>query len=620
MVAALRSLPLLLCAMIGQNVSAQITASPEPIRYVVRFPAPETNYVEVEAVYPASGRADVELMMAVWTPGSYLVREFSRNIESVSAHGPNGASLGFIKTRKNRWRVTTGGAPSVTVRYRVYAHEMSVRTNWVDAGFALLNGAPTFITLADRSITRRHDVRLELPAGWSRSVTALPPTASGQPHHYVAADFDTLVDSPILAGNPAVYEFVVSGKRHQLANEGEAGVWDGPGSARDVERIVRATATMWRSLPYDHYVFLNLLTEAGGGLEHKDSTVLMASRWATRNRESYLNWLGLVSHEFFHAWNVKRLRPIELGPFDYENEVYTSTLWVAEGFTSYYGDLLVRRADLSTDEEYLKGLSTIIKELQTTPGRLVQPSSTASYDAWIKHYRPDENSENVAISYYTKGAVIAFLLDAKIRASTGGRRSLDDVMRLAFERYAGAKGYSAEEFRRTASEMAGVDLTPWFRHAVDTTAELDYDEALEWLGLRFKPVDAASGGAWLGVKVRADNGRLIVSGVPRGTPAFTAGLNAEDEIIAIGGFRVPPDKEGVEKGLEKRLDRYRAGEQVELLVSRRGRVVPLEITLGREPQNSWQLEPRPDVTEEQRARRRAWLGGDGVGKAGTNEP
>src|SRR5688572_21634391 len=241
--------------------SASAQSAAEPIRYTVSFPAPPTHHVEVTAVVPTERRADVELMMAVWTPGSYLVREYERNVEAVTAAAPDGRALAVVKSDKNRWRVTTGGAGTVSVKYRVYGREMSVRTNWVEAGFALLNGAPTFLTLADRT-PRAHEVTINPATGWARSMTGLAEMAGG-PHRYRAPDFDTLADSPILIGNPAVYEFTVDGKKHYLVNEGEGGVFDGPRAAKDLEAMVREHRRMWGSLPYDKYVFLNLLTEAG---------------------------------------------------------------------------------------------------------------------------------------------------------------------------------------------------------------------------------------------------------------------------------------------------------------------------------------------------------------------
>ncbi len=265
--------------------AAQPRMSSEPITYTLRFPAPETHYVEVEASVPA-GQPSIELMMAVWTPGSYLVREYERHVEQVAAKGPDGAALAVTKTQKNRWRVEAKGAPRVTVTYKVYGREMTVRTNWIESRFALLNGAPTFLTLAERGVTRPHVVALSLPAAWKTSVTSLAPVA-GEAHRYQAASYDELVDSPILAGNPTVHRFEVGGKPHVLANEGEAGVFDGKRAAADVAKIVAEHERFWGGLPYERYAFINVLNEAGGGgLEHRNSTVLMASRWATGTRRA----------------------------------------------------------------------------------------------------------------------------------------------------------------------------------------------------------------------------------------------------------------------------------------------------------------------------------------------
>jgi len=575
----------------------------EPIRYTLSFPAPQTHYVEVTAVVPTGGRPAVDLMMAVWTPGSYMVREYSRNVEAVSAAGPDGRTMPVEKTDKNRWRVATAGATSATVKYRLYAREMSVRTNWVEADFAMINGAPTFITLADGA-ARPHEVVIEPARGWRRSMTALPEMAGGA-HRYRAQDYDTLVDSPIIVGNPAVYEFSVDSKRHYLVNVGEAAIFDGARAAKDLETIVRAHLRMWGSLPYDRYVFMNMLTSVpgqipGGGLEHRNSSVLMAGRWATRTRPSYLAWLELASHEFFHAWNGKRLRPVELGPFNYEEEVFTRELWMVEGVTDYYAELLVHRAGLSSEAEYLDALANKIEELQTTPGRGVQPVDLASFDAWIKYYRPDENSPNASVSYYTKGAVLAFLLDARIRRATGGAKSLDDVMRAAFQKYSGQRGYTPDELRAIAEQVSGIDLRSFWVGGVQGTVELDYSEALDTMGLRFKTSGDRPGRAWLGATTRNDSGRLLVAQVRRDTPAYAAGLNVDDEILAIDDFRVRADQ------LNARLDQYLPGDTVALLVARRDQLMRLELKFGVEPARNWRLETNPDASDA-RQRRAQWL-------------
>ncbi len=582
----------------AQTAVAAAARAAEPIRYTVSFPEPHTHYMEVTATAPTDGRPTIEMMMAVWTPGSYLVREFARNVEAVTASA-GGRALQVEKSDKNRWRVTTGGASTVTVSYRVYGREMSVRTNWIEESFSLVNGAPTFMTLAD-GVARPHEVALTPAAGWRRSMTGLEAMPGGD-HRYRAEDYDTLVDSPILVGNPAVYEFTVDGKRHYLVNEGEAGIFDGARAARDLEVLVAEQRRFWGQLPYDKYVFLNIISEASGGLEHKNSTVLMTSRWATRTRRPYLAWLELASHELFHAWNVKRLRPMELGPFDYENEVHTRSLWMAEGVTDYYADLLVHRAGLSTREEYLDALSTKIEELQTTPGRTVQSAELASFDAWIKYYRPDENSANVSVSYYTKGAVLAFLLDARIRRATSGARSLDDVLRAAYAQYAGPRGFTPDEFRQVAEQVAGTSLAGFWDDHVEGTDELDYADALDTLGLRFRPAAPGAARAWLGGTTRNDAGRLIVSQVRRGTPALAAGLNVDDEILAIDDFRVRADQ------MNTRLEQYRPGDTVTFLVARRDKLMRLEVTLGAEPPRAWRLEIDPGASDAETARLASWL-------------
>jgi predicted metalloprotease with PDZ domain len=582
--------------------AAGAQTAPEPIRYTLSFPAPQTHYVEVTATVPTGGRADVDLMMAVWTPGSYLVREYARNVEAVTAEDPNRRALDVDKSRKNQWRIATGGAPSITLKYRLYCREMTVRTNWVESAFAMINGAPTFITLADLA-PRPHEVTINPAPSWKRSVTVLPEMGGGA-HRYRAPDYDTLVDSPIVVGNPAVYDFVVDGKPHSLVNVGEGGVFDGARAAKDLETIVKEDRRFWGFLPYDRYIFFNMITETGGGLEHKNSTVLMTNRWATRTRRPYLSWLELANHEYFHAWNVKRLRPAELGPFNYENENFTRSLWIAEGFTDYYAELQVHRTGLSTRDEYLEGLSNAIEALQTTPGRLVQSAEMASFDAWIKYYRPDENSPNTSISYYTKGTVLAFLLDAKIRKGTS--KSLDDVMRAEYERFSGAKGYTPEEFRAEAEKVTGLNLKQFWDTAVESTAELDYSEALDAFGLRFKPVPPPvdrPGKVWVGITTRNDNGRLLVTQVQRGSPADVFGINVDDEILAIDDFRVRADR------FENRLEQYMPSDKVSVLVARREQLLRVDVTLAVEPPKGWRLEVNPNATEAQRRELEAWLRG-----------
>ena len=592
---AIVSVSLLVLTTSG-SLSAQAL---EPIRYTLRFPAPHTHYFEVEAAIPTAGRPEVEVYMATWTPGSYLLREYQRHVEAVTASAGSNP-LAVEKSSKNRWKIQTTGARSVTLRYRVYGREMTVRNNWVEAGFAMLNGAPTFITLVERA-ARPHEVRVELAPTWKSVQTALVPV-TGAPNTFRAEDFDTLVDSPIIIGSPVTREFTVDGKKHVLVLEGDPSLFDADRAAADVRKIVEAGRDVMGPLPYPHYYMLNMVVETGGGLEHKNSFLTMSGRYTTRNHRAYMGWLGLVAHEHFHAWNIKRLRPVELGPFDYENENYVKTLWVAEGFTDYYAEVLPRRAGLATRDEFLDGLSDAIEAVQTTPGRLVTPVDMSSYDTWIKQYRPDENTANTSVNYYPKGAVIAFLLDAKIRKSSNAARTLDTGMQWAMQRYSGDKGFTPGQFYQVMSEAAGTDLKGWFASAAESTDELDYREALDYFGLRFRPVDTRNARAFIGGGTRNDAGRLVVTSVRRGTPAIDAGLNVDDEILAIDEVRVRAD------GLAARLELYKPGDKIAVLVARRDKLTRLEVTLGADPGRPWRLEVSPTATDEQRARLLAWTG------------
>jgi predicted metalloprotease with PDZ domain len=574
----------------------------EPIRYIVSFPAPHTHYVEVEASYPTEGRPSIDLMMAVWTPGSYLIREYERHVEALSAADPARAPLAVEKTRKNRWRVTTNGARTVWVRYRVYAHEMTVRTNWVDEEFAMINGAPTFITLVESPSLRAHEVRLVLPRAWAKSVSGMPPGPAE--NSYVAPDYDTLVDSPIVAGSPSMYEFSVRGKPHYLVNLRERGAWNGPQAARDLAKTAETIAQFWGDAPFDRFYFLNVIGSAANGLEHRNSTLMNIPLDATQSREGYLEWLSLASHEYFHAWNVKRLRPVELGPFDYENEVYTKSLWFVEGITDYYADLFLVRAGVATREEYLDALSKQIRALQTTPGRLEQPVEAASYDAWIKFYRADENTPNTAISYYVKGAVIGFLLDAELRRMTDGAKSLDDVMRLMRSRFSGEKGFSREDLRTAVAAIAGGaharEIRAWMARALETTAELDYTEAMAWFGLRMTP-PAAAPRAYLGVTTRTENGKTIIAGIRRASPAAAAGMSLADEIVTINGEPLAAGQ------LTQRLEGMAPASNVTLTITRGGATRTMNIVLATDPGYGWQVSPLSVPTRAQSQHLDAWL-------------
>jgi predicted metalloprotease with PDZ domain len=477
--------PAILACLTILSPGTQTALSLDPITYTLKFPSPETHYAEVTAIFPTGKRPSIELLMPIWTPGFYRREDYAGKVHDLVAKTTDGKILASRQSAKNRWQIQTNNQPNVTVTYRLLCQSRSVTTNWVDQDLGVINGAATFMTLAERA-RRPHIVKLELPTQWKRSMTALDAVPGRDVlNHYVAEDFDTLVDSPIVAGNLVVREFDVAGSRHYVVDAGAVGQWDGERTAKELEKIVRETHRFWGFLPFKRYHFLNVFRQGGGGLEHKNSTLLTAN--SSRSTIPSLSWLNFVSHEYFHAFNVKRLRPIELGPFDYENPANTTSLWISEGLTTYFAELVVARAGISSREEYLASLSSHIGPLQDSPGRLLQTLNDASLQVWTSGTSGVGQDTTRTVSYYVKGPVVGFLLDAHIQRITGGKRCLDDVIRLAYKRYSGARGFTADQFRQTTEDVAGADLKQWFHQALASTTELDYTEALDWYGLQFDP-------------------------------------------------------------------------------------------------------------------------------------
>lgn len=590
----------------------------QTIRYTLDFTECDRHVVDVTAIFPLKDQKTLELMLPVWTPGSYLVREYAKNIEWMRVeNADDGTPLPYAKSTKNTWTVLCDDVKSVRVRYRLYCREMSVRTNWVESDFAFLTGAATFLTNVD-ALQAPHEVQIKRPAQWKTVATSLPQAEANHEWTRLAPHYHDLVDSPLLLGDVAVHEFDVGGHSHYLANALGGDLWDYPKAIEDISKIVAHEQEFWGTKPYPEYWFLNIASEASGGLEHDNSSVLMSSRWAMKRKSQYLDWLSLVSHEFFHTWNVRRLRPRELRDYDYLGEQYFVELWIAEGITSYYDELFLAQTQLCTRDEYLARLSKSIATVQNSAGRLVQPLTESSWDAWIKFYRPDENASNARVSYYTKGGLVAMLLDCEIRKRTQKNKSLRDVMRLLWQRHL-EKGYTEEEFEAIVSEVVGEPMEKWFDSMIREPHELDFSNFLSWYGLRFKTTDSkpasndakssstansqsapSAADGFLGCETAVVDGKVIVKKIPRGCPADLAGINVDDEIIALNALRVGSD-------LAERVALYKSGTEVEMLISRRGHIRSLDVTLGTKPSETWALEVHPEANEEQKQNLTDWL-------------
>jgi predicted metalloprotease with PDZ domain len=562
--------------------------------------------------------APLVLFMPVWTPGSYLVREYARHLEGVHAFA-DGRPCTVVKIRKNAWRVGGVGARELSFRYRVYCNELTVRTNHVDESHALLNGAAVFVAIDGHEGTAA-TVDVALPAGWEIR-TALPRAqgeVDGGRVRLSARDLDALVDAPIELGELRTERVLVKRVPHELVLWPKDRADDAQVASllRDFGTIVE-TESAWfgGTLPYERYTaLLHLSPRARGGLEHMSSAALIASPNAFATRDGYLDLLSLFAHELFHAWNVKRIRPAGIFPYRYQEENYTRLLWWFEGATSYYDWRTLRVAGLCTEVEYLEHLAAEIAAMDRVHGRLVQPLELASFDAWIKLYRPDENSDNSSVSYYRKGEIVCALLDVEIRARTQGRASLDTVLRHLWERH-GKVGEPVPEDGMQAlfEEATGAPLGDLFDAWIRSAGEIDYDLSLAKVGMRIdrEPREEKDGAdkksrAALGVRVRTDGGRAIVATVTRGGAAQLGGIDPGDELLAIAGRRI--EGGAIDAALVSRAPH----EEVEVTVARDGRLLTLRVRLEEMRPDKIRIVPLVDVkrasaTDAERALGVSWL-------------
>lgn len=576
------------------------------VRYRVAPERLHEHLFRVEARFPAPSDCPLELWMPVWTPGSYLVREFARHAQGVEAADGRGRPLAVERADKCTWRVAATDTGEVAVRYLVYANDLTVRTSHLDQSHGFFNGANLFMT-ADALRFEPCELEVAAPAGWN--VHCALPWRDGR---LVARDFDELVDSPVEMGPAPALRFTAAGKPHDVVVWGR-GNFDPAALGRDLAAVCEAEARLFGPPPLERYLFILHLVERGrGGLEHAASTALLTPRFGFSPRKSYEEFLSLAAHEYFHLWNVKRIKPEAFVPFDYRAERHTRLLWAMEGITSYYDTLLLRRAGLLDPDRTLARLGEAVSALEGAPSRRVQTLEDASFAAWIKHYRPDENTPNTGLSYYVKGEVVALLLDLALREATGGARSLDDVMRLLFERYGDGRGVPEDGVDRAVLEVGGAGLAPFLDRALRSTEELDYSP-LAAAGLVLKrrarrgPSDKGGPGeadeaerAWLGVDLKPGD-RAVVATAFTGSPAAEAGLYADDELIALDGFRVGSSS------LPERLEGRRPGERVRLHVFRREELLEVEVALGARPRDACWLERSREATPAQRAVYERWL-------------
>lgn len=584
--------------MMTNYTNSEAAAANLKISYEVSFPEAQAHYADIEMNISGLAQKSIDLKMPVWTPGSYLVREFAKNLESFAVEA-NGKTIPFVKTRKNIWHINTANLSSIKVKYRMYCFEISVRTAFIDATHAFLSTSGMFLYPAGM-LQNPSTIHIKPYKNWDKVSTSLE-MVNNDPFTRTAPNYDILFDSPIEVGNQDVFYFGAAGVKYEVCMYG-GGNYDKERLKKDMAHIVELETAVYGENPNKHYTFIvHNYNRGGGGLEHLSSTVLGASRNNYNTDAGYQNFLSLVSHEHFHLWNVKRLRPIALGPFDYDNENYTTDLWIAEGFTAYYDNMIVHRTKLYSTENYLNVLAQDIDVVENTPGTKVQPLSQSSFDAWIKAYRPDENTINTAISYYNKGSVMALLLDLEIINDSKGKYCLDDVMKYMYNEYYKLKkrGYTDAEFKAGLEKFAGKNLDSFYAKYINGLSPIDYDHYLGYAGYHLVDQNKDNNVPSLGIRLAQGGTTAKIAGVLRGSAAWVDGLNVNDEITAIDGQPITDPK--------KMLEGKNVGDKITVTVTRDGQSLQIPVTLLRNNDVKTKIESVASPTAQQIAVRNKWL-------------
>ncbi len=577
------------------------------------IPKPQSHQFEVSLRFFPEGKDDtVTLSLPAWIPGSYMIREFARNIVHIEAsqdHRP----LPLEKLDKHTWQAKSQGGAAIDVRYRVYAWDMSVRTSYLDGLRGFFNG--TSVCLRVHGLEKQLcEVDIYPPEHMSEVwhvatglAPARPQDESGQfsddhsPLRYLAKDYDELIDCPVEMGLMITAQFQACGVKHQVVITGAYEDIDINRLCRDLQPVCEAQIKLFepRGLaPFSRYVFLIHATDNGyGGLEHRNSTALLCSRkdlphaGLKDSSAEYRTFLGLCSHEYFHAWNVKRIKPSAFMEYLLDRENYTRQLWLFEGFTSYYDDLILLRCGLLSPEQYADALAKTYTSVMKNKGHTAQTVAESSFDAWTKYYRQDENSPNSVVSYYTKGSLIALCLDALIRKETEGCQSLDDVMRWLWLNYGKAnRGVGETEFSAIVLASTGIVIDDFLQQAVGSTEPLPVESSLTLLGYALTAVEPELKCDW-GVVTAQVGESLLVRHVRNGSSGEQAGLSAGDVLVAIDGYKATAEQ------VKRVMSRKRAGEISRLQAFRRERLLETDLIWEAAGVTEWKIKPSKPVTK-----------------------
>jgi predicted metalloprotease with PDZ domain len=598
-----------LCATLAHGARAPVSTA--RVEYEVSLRDSSRQIVHVAMVLRGWNAPELEVHMPVWRPGRYEVLDLAGGVRQLTAtNAQTGETLSLEKYAKSSWRIATGGATAVRVEYAVYCNGLTNRTRHADDTHAFLSGSGVFLFVDSLKNTPVLVRLVEAPPHW-KVATGLS-SVGGDPRLLEAPDYDTLVDSPIEVGELDVRTFNVDGVVYEVALWGRTDAV--PASfVDDLAKISEVQHDLFRGFPYDRYVYITHVAPGlRGGTEHLNSTIIQTTPAGYSDPAGYRNILALASHELFHTWNVKQFRPKGLKPYDYMRENYTELLWLAEGTTSYYDELLCARAGVWQVKDYLDSLQKVINAERARPGGAVQSVAEASFDAWVKFNRPTPDGVNTTVSFYTKGALVSLVLDASIREKSGHTKSLDDVMRLLNERYPlAAPGYTTADLLGILQELTGEDYTGFFRSYVSGTEPLPFDTALAVFGLELvagRAPPLAEG--YLGIYTRDADGGAAISAVRADGPAFAGGLLADDVIVALDGQRVRA------ADFATRTKKLAVGQTLRVTYFRRDALRETTLTVGERPVRDLTLRRVSSPSDAQKAAYESWIGQAWPGSGG----
>ena len=580
-----------MCTLLFGTVQSKAASS---LSFEVSMPLPSTHYYHVEFHINGMPQPLTDIKLPVWTPGYYWVENYAKNVLNFTVKDNQGHLLTWDKTASNTWRVATANKQSVTISYDVYAFSQSVADPFLDEGRGYIAPAGIFMYPAGRLQTPVSVTVLPYKK-WKTVSTGLNPVMN-KVLTFSAVDFDELYDCPIYIGNPETLSFEVKGIPYELTIE-NPGTFNRERFVADLKKMVVAGSEVIGEVPYKHYHFI-IMGEGRGGLEHRNCMAVFSSSSVYNPNDSagYKRWLSFLAHEYFHLYNIKSIRPLALGPFDYDKENLTHMLWVSEGFTVYYEYLILNRAGLLSKQDVLEQIQHNITSYEHIPGHLFQSATAASYDTWIQFFARGDNASNTTISYYDKGCALGFLLDLKIRHETKNKHTLDDVMKTLYRVFYKKKkrGFTDGEFRQVCEQVAGCALPEIFEVYASTVQDIDYPKYLAYAGLSIDVTPRQLPGVFTGATFRQEAGKMVVAGVEWNSPAWHGGLSAQDTVLLADGQTATP------AALHLILSAKKEGDYLQLTTSVRGVQRQPELILETRRQKSFAIAELANPNELQK--------------------